>query len=87
MLHKLLNSSLAIALSFAIAGCDVDQTREGELPDADVSVEPGQMPSYDVDGPEVDLDMEESEVLVPDVEMKEKTIETPDLDVTLPEND
>ena len=77
-MNKLFNlASLSLALTFGAVGCDVDQTRDGALPtvDVDVSGEPGQLPAYDVQGPDVD------------VEMKEKTITTPDLDVTLPDDE
>jgi hypothetical protein len=67
-------ATLAIAGTLVLAGCDVDQTEEGELPDVDISAEGGNMPEYDVEGPEVD------------VEMKEKTVEVPDVDVDLPED-
>ncbi|MCC9642042.1 hypothetical protein LOC71_07125 [Rhodopirellula sp. JC740] len=79
---------LSLSLAFATVGCDVEQTREGELPDVDVNVEgdPGQLPGYDVDAPEVDMKMEETQVEVPDVDIttEEKTIKTPDIDVDLP---
>lgn len=87
----LLNSSLVVALATFAVGCDIDQTREGELPtvDVDVSGDPGQMPAYDVDGPEVDVKMKDKQVTVPDVdvEMKEETIRVPDVDVTLPRDE
>ena len=68
-------ATLAITGTLALAGCDIDQTEEGELPDVDISAEGGNMPEYDVDGPDVD------------VEMKEKTVEVPDVDVDFPEDD
>ncbi len=83
---SVLSAGLAAVLSFAMVGCDVEQTREGELPEVDV--QGGQMPAYDVDAPDVDVSMEESKVKVPDVDvdMKEKTIETPRVDIDLPED-
>jgi len=77
----------ASALLLVVPACDVDQTREGELPDMDVDVEgdPGQMPAYDVEGPEVDVEQEKTDVTVPDIDMEEKEITTPDVDVDLPE--
>ncbi|EMI26643.1 hypothetical protein RESH_02760 [Rhodopirellula europaea SH398] len=75
---------LSLSLGFATVGCDVEKTREGEMPDVDV--DGGQLPGYDVDGPEVDVTTEESKVKVPDVDvdMEEKTITTPDVDIDLP---
>lgn len=86
MRNSILLSSLAAALTFASVGCDVEKTRDGEMPTVDV--DPGQAPAYDVDMPDVDMSMEESTVEVPDidVEMEEKKVTTPDLDITLPED-
>lgn len=79
-----------------VAGCDVEQKEEGEMPDVDVEGDPGQLPAYDVDVeqtregrmPGVDVDVEggnmpEYEVEGPDVEVgtEEKTVTVPDVDV------
>lgn len=61
----------------ALGACDIDQTEEGEMPDVDVSVEDGNMPEYDVDGPEVEVGTQQDTVIV----------ETPTVDVDLPEDD
>lgn len=57
------------------ATCDVDQTREAEAPEVDVDATAGQLPRYDVDGPEVDVSTENIVVQVTDV------------DVSLPDDD
>lgn len=62
------------AAVFLFGACEVDQTREGEMPD--VEVEEGQMPEYDVEGPEVDVRSDTDTVVV----------ETPEVDVDLPED-
>jgi len=59
--------------SLGLAGCDVEKTEEGKLPDVDI--EGGNMPKYDVDAPEVD------------VGTKEKTVTVPDVDVTMPDDE
>ncbi|WP_436716286.1 hypothetical protein U8335_01380 [Roseiconus lacunae] len=86
-LRTILCCALAV---FATAGCDVDQTKEGELPDVDVEVtgDPGQLPEYDVEGPDVDVSTETKEVEVPDVDvdMKKTDIEVPNVDVDLPDD-
>lgn len=73
------NSYLALltgtALALALVGCDVDQTQEGKMPDVDMDVTEGQLPEYDVDTPDVD------------VEMEKEVIEVPDVDVDMPEDD
>lgn len=86
MKKSILCSGLAGVLSFAFIGCDIEQTREGEMPN--VEVEGGQMPAYDVDAPDVDVTTEQEKVTVPDVDvdMEEKTIEVPKVDVDLPED-
>jgi len=38
---------LSLSLGFATVGCDVEKTRDGEMPDVDV--DGGQLPGYDVD--------------------------------------
>jgi len=55
-----------------IAACDVDQTKEGKLPDVDVNASGGQLPEFNVQGPEVSVGTEN------------KTIEVPTVDVNLP---
>ena len=63
----------AICLSFA--GCDVDQTKEGDMPEVDVNVSGGQLPEYNVEGPDVTVGTEN------------KTIQVPTIDVDTPNDD
>lgn len=79
-----------LVAAIGLAGCDVEKTQEGEMPD--VSVEGGQMPEYeqtregrlpdvDVKGgqlPRYDVDAPDVDV---DVGTKEKTVTVPDVDV------
>ena len=58
---------------FAVAACDVDQTKEGNLPDVDVNATGGELPEYNVQGPDVNVQMENKTVQVPDVD-----VNTPD---------
>ncbi|NJL84823.1 MAG: hypothetical protein HC886_00710 [Leptolyngbyaceae cyanobacterium SM1_1_3] len=71
------------------AGCEVRQEEAGEAPDIDVQVDPGKLPEYEVEGPEVEVGTEEQEVIVPNVEVtqEKETITTPTLDVELPSED
>lgn len=87
-LQRLLLLSLA-AILVTSAGCRVQQEEAGELPEADVDVEPGNLPEYEVEGPEVDVGTEEQEVTVPEVEVTQdtRTIEVPDIDVEPPSAD
>lgn len=59
-------------LSFA--ACDVDQTKEGEMPEVDVNVSGGQLPEFNVQGPDVN------------VSTVNKTIEVPTVDVDVPKD-
>ncbi len=87
MKKSLLTTSLAAIYALALVGCDVEQTRDGDLPTVDV--DGGTMPAYDVDGPEIDITSEESKISVPDVsvEMEEKSVTTPNVDITLPDDE
>ncbi len=88
MLKEITLIATATLLGFATIGCDVDQTREGRLPnmDVDVSGDPGELPQYDVQGPDVDMQMERRTVEVPevDVQMTEKEVTVPNVDVDVP---
>ena len=53
----------------AISACDVDQTKEGELPDVDVNATGGQLPEYNVEGPQVNVGVENKTVQVPTVDV------------------
>jgi hypothetical protein len=57
-----------LALSFAVVGCDVDQTEEGNMPDVDV--EGGNLPEYDVQGPDVTVGQDTSVIITPKVDVK-----------------
>jgi hypothetical protein len=58
----------------ALAACDVDQTKEGELPDVDVNATGGQLPEFEVEGPTVNVGTEN------------KTIQVPTIDVDVPKD-
>lgn len=69
-MKRIIITSLIAPLAIGLAACDVDQTREAELPDVDVKG--GQVPEFDVETADVDVGTEK------------KTIEVPDVDVTMP---
>jgi hypothetical protein len=62
------------AICVSAAGCDVDQTKEGKMPDVDVNATGGQLPEYNVTGPEVTVGTEN------------KTVEVPTVDVDVPKD-
>jgi hypothetical protein len=57
------------AICIGIAGCDVDQTKEGKMPDVDVNATGGQLPEFNVTGPEVNVGTENVTVQVPTVDV------------------
>jgi len=61
------------ASCLALVACDVDQTKEGEMPDVDVNASGGQLPEFNVEGPSVDVGTEN------------KTVEVPTVDVDIPD--
>lgn len=81
---------LAVLLSGLLsAGCDVDQTRDGKLPDVDVEAKGGQMPAYEVETADVDVGTKRSRLNVPDIDVnsKETEVTVPDVDVKMPADD
>lgn len=66
-MKRILTTTLLAPLAISLAACDVDQTREGEMPEVDV--QGGQMPAYDVETADVDVGTEERTVTVPDVDV------------------
>lgn len=66
---------LAAASILGLAACDVDQTKEAELPEVEVNASGGQMPEFDVDAATVNVGTEN------------KTIEVPTVDVDAPKDD
>jgi hypothetical protein len=61
---------LAAAGGLALAACDVDQTKNAQLPDVDVNATGGQLPEFNVTTPEVSVGTENRTVQVPDVDVK-----------------
>ncbi len=55
--------------ALALAGCDVEQTEEGDMPE--IEAEGGNLPEYDVDAADVDVDADTTttEVEVPTLDV------------------
>ena len=60
-------------LAVTAAGCQVNKTKEGKLPDVQVKTTEGQLPAYNVQGPDVQ------------VGSKNETVKVPTLKVTTPD--
>jgi|GEM_PF-262813 len=84
-LRKVIPLSLFLVL-IPFTACRVEQEETGELPDVDVEVEPGNLPEYDVEGPDVNVGVTERTVTVPRVVVlqEEETVEVPYLDINVP---
>jgi len=89
MLKQIAMLGLAIPLTLAVTGCDVDVKEEGRMPNVDV--DPGKAPDLEVHGPDVDMGTKEKDITVPDVDidvdLKEKTITVPDIDINIPDEE
>jgi len=68
--------------------CDIDKTKEGELPEVDVDVqtEAGELPAYDVDWMDINVGTKTKTITVPTVQiaMEEKEVEVPFIDAEWP---
>jgi hypothetical protein len=86
MIRKLTSLLCALGLAAAgAAGCDVDQTREGRAPEVDVRE--GELPRYDIEGPEVQTGTRTETVERPEVDVgtREERIERPTVDIDTPD--
>ena len=61
--------TLAAAGCIGLTACDVDKTENGAMPDVDVNATGGELPEYNVTGPDVNVGMENTTVQVPDVDV------------------
>lgn len=70
----------------ALAACDVSQTKEAELPDVDVKG--GQMPEFEVETADVEVEQKTAKIPYPDVDVdvkkKEAEVTYPDIDLEMP---
>ena len=65
--YKWLIPGAVLLTTLGMAGCDVEKTEEGSLPD--VEVEGGNMPEYDVKDADVDVGIKERSVPLPNVDV------------------
>lgn len=68
---KLLAMLVVPAFALGMTACNVEETEEGDMPD--VQVEDGQLPEYDVEP--ADVDVNQDTVTVPDVDVEEPQTE------------
>lgn len=82
---KVLSFALILAL-VPLTSCQVEREQAAKLPDVNVSVEPGQLPKYDIKGPDVNVGVTERTVTVPKIIViqEEQTVKVPYIDVNMP---
>ena len=68
----------------ALSACDVDQTKEGDLPEVNVSG--GQLPEYDVDVANVQVGTTNEQIEVPTIETETRNVQVPTIDVEQPKD-
>jgi hypothetical protein len=66
---KKIITAIAALGCVGLAACDVDKTKNGAMPDVDVNVSGGQLPEYNVQGPDVQVGTENKTVQVPTVDV------------------
>ncbi len=69
-----------------VVSCDINQKKETELPEVDVDVEEGQLPTFDVEWADVNVGTTTKKVEIPKVVivMEEEEVEVPYIDVDMP---
>lgn len=67
-MNKLIITAFFVPFVLSLAACDVEQTKEAELPQVDVKG--GQVPEFDVKTADVDVGTKKTTTEVPDVDVK-----------------
>ena len=75
---------LALVASLGLAGCRVEKTEDGKVPE--VQVKEGKLPKYDVETAKVDVKQQPVNVDVPKLQVKKETetVNMPKVKVTMP---
>jgi hypothetical protein len=81
---RVISASLALITLAALSACDVDQTKEGDLPEVNVSG--GQLPEYDVDVANVSVGTTNEQIEVPTIETETRNVQVPTIDVEQPKD-
>lgn len=67
---KISTGAALVFFCLAASACKVEKTQDAKLPDVSVEATGGQLPKYDVKGPEVKVGTKTTTVEVPTVEVK-----------------
>lgn len=75
-----------VCVALLMTSCDIKQKKETKLPDLDIDVEAGQLPTFDVDWADVNVGTKTETIAVPKVVivMEEEEVEVPYIDVDMP---
>lgn len=90
VINKRFAPIFASAALLALAGCDVEQTREGELPGVDVDIEGGQLPEYEVvqtqegEMPDVSVDGHSGQLPAYDIDTADVNLGSKEVEVEVP---
>ncbi len=79
-MNKFSTIAVLALTGLALAACDVDQTEEGDMPE--INVEGGNLPEYDVEPVDVDVEMGTTEVEVPTVDVDVEDVDAEGKPVT-----
>ncbi|MFM9978252.1 MAG: hypothetical protein ACKVOP_09470 [Sphingomonadaceae bacterium] len=69
----------ALIAAFAFGVVDIDQTREGALPE--IRADGGNLPEFDVKTADVDITTTNTTIDVPTVETRKETVQLPNVEV------
>ena len=61
---------LALIAAFAFGLIDIDQNKETKLPTVEIDAKGGQLPSFDVDTADIDVETKNTTIEVPKVELE-----------------
>jgi hypothetical protein len=59
----------SVACGLCLVSCEVEKVEEGRAPDIDIDADPGKLPKYDVDAPDVEVGTKKVEVDVPTIDV------------------
>jgi hypothetical protein len=66
-MSKLMTAAGLVAVCLTITGCQVNKTQDAKAPEVKMTASGGQLPKYDVKGPDVSVGTKKETVEVPTV--------------------
>ena len=68
-MNKIVTLALIGTLGLIVAGCQVNKTKDGKLPEVKVSTTGAQLPEYNVQGPKIAVGSKTETVKVPTIKV------------------